>query len=65
MFPLQAAFPNPNEYSAFMGNFSSVTGLVTLVMMMLGRFIFQKWGWRSAALVTPTVSFWKGFGEHV
>jgi AAA family ATP:ADP antiporter len=54
--PLQQAFPNPNEYSAFMGNFSSITGTVTLVMMLLGRSIFAKYGWRIAALVTPTVS---------
>lgn len=53
---LQQAFPNPNDYSAFMGNFSSVTGTVTLIMMLLGRSIFAKYGWRIAALVTPTVS---------
>ena len=52
---LKQAFPNPNEYSAFMGNFSSATGTVTLIMMLLGRSIFQKFGWRTAALVTPMV----------
>jgi AAA family ATP:ADP antiporter len=50
---LKQAFPNPNEYSAFMGNFSSATGAVTLIMMLLGRTIFAKFGWRIAALVTP------------
>lgn len=38
-----------------MGNFSSATGAVTLIMMLLGRSIFQKFGWRIAALVTPTM----------
>lgn len=52
---LKRAFPDPNAYSAFMGNFSTATGSVTLVMMILGRFIFQKFGWTTAALVTPTV----------
>lgn len=52
---LKAAFPNPNDYSVFMGNFSSCTGAVTLFMMLLGRTIFQKFGWRKAALVTPTM----------
>ena len=52
---LKRAFPDPNAYSAFMGNFSTATGSVTLVMMILGRFIFQKFGWTAAALVTPTV----------
>lgn len=52
---LKAAFPNPNDYSMFMGNFSSCTGAVTLFMMLIGRTIFQKFGWRKAALVTPTM----------
>jgi AAA family ATP:ADP antiporter len=52
---LKAAYPDPNAYSSFMGNFSSATGSVTLVMMLLGRKIFQKYGWRKAALVTPSM----------
>ena len=28
---LRAAFPNPNAYSAFMGNFSTMTGIVTFL----------------------------------
>ena len=60
---MQTAFPNPNEYSAFMGNFSSVTGTVTLVMMLLGRTIFQKFGWKFAALVTPTVRYFYFISE--
>jgi ATP:ADP antiporter, AAA family len=52
---LKLAFPDPNSYSSFMGNFSSATGIVTLVMMILGRTIFAKFGWRVAALVTPAV----------
>ncbi len=52
---LKQAFPDPNSYSSFMGNFSSATGVVTLVMMLVGRVIFQKFGWRTAAMITPTV----------
>jgi AAA family ATP:ADP antiporter len=36
---LKAAFPDPNSYSAFMGNFSTMTGIVTLLMMLAGTFI--------------------------
>jgi ATP:ADP antiporter, AAA family len=50
---LKAAFPDPNSYSAFMGNFSSATGVVTLLMMLAGRFIFKYFGWGVAALITP------------
>jgi len=52
---LKMAYPNPNDYSSFMGNFSSATGTVTLMMMLLGRTIFEKFGWRTAALVTPSM----------
>ena len=45
---LKAAFPDPNDYSAFMGNFSSATGVVTLLMMLGGRTIFNKYGWKTA-----------------
>jgi AAA family ATP:ADP antiporter len=35
---LKAAFPDPNAYSAFMGNFSTVTGIFTLLMMAASKF---------------------------
>ena len=49
---IKAQFPNPNDYSAFMGDFSSATGAVTFIMMLLSRFIFRKvppWGARPPA----------------
>lgn len=52
---LRAAFPDPNAYSAFMGNFSSATGVVTFGMMLAGRYIFRRFGWGAAAYVTPVV----------
>nr|ABV25604.1 plastid ATP/ADP translocase [Prymnesium parvum] len=52
---LKLAFPDPSAYSAFMGQFSSATGVVTLAAMLFGRFVFRKWGWGVAATITPTV----------
>ncbi|KAG2452332.1 hypothetical protein HYH02_003356 [Chlamydomonas schloesseri] len=52
---LKTAYPDPSDYSAFMGKFSEVVGVVTLVMMLLGRFVIKKFGWGVAALATPTV----------
>jgi AAA family ATP:ADP antiporter len=52
---LKQAFPNPNDYSSFMGAFSSCTGVVTLTMMFVSRYIFSRFGWGVAALVTPTM----------
>ncbi len=52
---LKAQFPNPNDYSAFMGDFSTATGAVTFTMMIVSRWIFEKFGWGAAAMITPTV----------
>ena len=52
---IKAQFPNPNDYSAFMGDFSTATGAVTFTMMIISRWIFSKFGWGVAALITPTV----------
>lgn len=52
---LKAQFPNPNEYSSFMGEFSACTGIVTFTLMLISRVIFRKYGWGVAALITPTV----------
>ena len=52
---IKAQFPNPNDYSSFMGDFSTATGAVTFTMMILSRWIFKKFGWGVAALITPTV----------
>jgi len=59
---LKTAFPDPNAYSAFMGNFSSVTGVVTLVMMLVGRWVFRHFGWGVAAAITPIVLGITGIG---
>merc|ERR1712147_317726 len=57
---IKAQFPNPNDYSAFMGDFSTYTGIVTFTMMLVSRFIFRKFGWGTAALITPIMLFVTG-----
>ncbi|XWS20366.1 hypothetical protein CRYUN_Cryun31cG0095400 [Craigia yunnanensis] len=59
---LKAQFPSPNEYSSFMGDFSTATGIATFIMMLLSQFIFEKYGWGVAAKVTPTVLLLTGVG---
>jgi len=59
---LKEAFPDPNDYSSFMGAFSSTTGVVTLGMMLLGRWILNRFGWGVGALVTPTMLGITGIG---
>ncbi|XP_077225453.1 plastidic ATP/ADP-transporter-like [Tasmannia lanceolata] len=59
---LKAQFPSPNEYSSFMGDFSTATGIATFIMMLLSRVILRKYGWGVAAMITPTVLLLTGVG---
>ncbi|OAY77595.1 ADP,ATP carrier protein 1, chloroplastic [Ananas comosus] len=59
---LATLFPSPNEYSSFMGDFSTATGIATFMMMLLGRVILRKFGWGVAAMITPTVLLITGVG---
>lgn len=59
---LKAQFPSPNEYSSFMGDFSTATGIMTFTMMLASQFIFDKFGWGVAAAITPTVLLVTGVG---
>ncbi len=71
---LKLQFPNPNDYSAFMGQFSRITGIVTMLMMFFvtGN-VVRKLGWKVAALITPVVLLITGglfftfmlFNEHL
>ena len=45
-----------------MGDFSTATGVTTLIMMLIGRQILLKFGWGTAALVTPTILLITGVG---
>merc|ERR1712113_973547 len=53
-------FPNPNDYSAFMGDFSATVGVTTLCMMFFGRYVLGRFGWGPAAIITPMVTFITG-----
>jgi ATP:ADP antiporter, AAA family len=55
---LKAQYPDPNDYSAFMGNFSTCTGICTFLLMIVSRGILaRKKGdaWKLAASITPLV----------
>lgn len=53
---LKMQYPNANEYSEFMGNFSFWTGVVSvIVMLFIGGNVIRKFGWLTGALVTPVM----------
>lgn len=52
---IKAQYPNPNDYNAFMGKFSFLTGFTTIIMLFVGGYIIRKKGWGFAAMITPIV----------
>lgn len=53
---LKLQYPNPNDYTAFMGYFSTLTGVVTsLMMLFVGGNVLRRFGWGTAAKFTPVV----------
>jgi AAA family ATP:ADP antiporter len=60
---LKLQYPNANDYSTFMGYFSTFTGAVTVLMMLfVGGNVIRRFGWGKAALVTPVVLLITGIG---
>lgn len=56
-------YPDYNAYSSFMGWFSTITGFVTIFMMLfVGGNLIRRKGWGFTALVTPVVLFITGIG---
>ncbi|SPN73491.1 ADP/ATP translocase 1,ADP/ATP carrier protein family,TLC ATP/ADP transporter [Chlamydia serpentis] len=53
---LKIQYPNMNDYSQFMGNFSFWTGVVSVfIMLFVGGNVIRKFGWLTGALVTPVM----------
>lgn len=53
---LKLQYPNANDYSTFMGYFSTLTGAVTVLMMLfVGGNVMRRFGWGVAAQITPIV----------
>jgi len=60
---LKLQYPNGNEYNAFMGKFSFLTGLITILMMLfVGGNVIRRFGWGVGALITPVVLLITGVG---
>ncbi|ARN84359.1 Npt1/Npt2 family nucleotide transporter [Candidatus Nucleicultrix amoebiphila] len=57
---LKEAFPDPNSYAWFMGNFSKYTGIVTMALIFMTKGVVRKFGWMTAAIVTPLIVFITG-----
>ncbi len=52
---IKIRFPKENDYLAFMGQFSFMTGCVTILMMLVGNNILRRLSWKTAASITPVM----------
>lgn len=59
---LRAAHPDPGAFAAALGDVSTLTGVATIAMMLLGRVVFQRFGWGAAAAATPAAMLLAGCG---
>lgn len=60
---LHHQYPTESQYQAFMGNFSTVTGIMTILMMLfVGGNVMRRFGWGPAAVFTPVVLAITGLG---
>ncbi len=57
---IRQAFPNPNEYAKFMGQFSQNTGIATISLILFTKGIVRKFGWYVGAVVTPAITIITG-----
>lgn len=55
-------YPHCNDYSAFMGFFTTLTGITTIIMMFAGGHLIRHKGWKFAALTTPFTLLVTGSG---
>lgn len=52
---LKLQYPEPNDYAAFMGMYSTATGVSTIVLMLVGQRFLSWFGWGVTAVCTPVV----------
>lgn len=55
-------YPTAQAYQGALADVSIATGTVTIIMMLVGRSIFQVFGWNVAASTTPCVMMLAGLG---
>ena len=53
-------YPTPTAYQGVLADVSIATGWCTIVMMFLGRWVFQLLGWAAAAAATPAIMLASG-----
>ena len=50
---VKIAFPDKNDFSRFMGQFTTITGAVTISAMIIANNLLRKFSWVTCAIITP------------
>ncbi|CAN0118141.1 unnamed protein product [Ascophyllum nodosum] len=50
---VKLAYPDKSDYMAFMGQYSTIVGATTFVMLLIGKEVIKYMGWEAGALATP------------
>ncbi|MFS8564136.1 MAG: NTP/NDP exchange transporter [Rhabdochlamydiaceae bacterium] len=59
---LKLQYPDSSDYMGFMGYLSTFTGAITLILLLLSGPIIRRFGWGTAASITPLVLLITGVG---
>jgi AAA family ATP:ADP antiporter len=59
---IHIAFPNKNDFNAYMGTVSFYSGLATFAVILIGGYFVRLLGWRAGALATPVILGLTGIG---
>jgi AAA family ATP:ADP antiporter len=58
-------YKTTTEFSAFQGSYLKFTGIFTILFVILGSNIVRKFGWFSAAIITPIMVLSTGLGFFI
>lgn len=54
---LKELCPDTNDYNAWMGNLSILTGVISVTLAIVANNLLQKFSWKAIALITPAILF--------
>lgn len=52
---MKLAYPDKSDYMTFMGQYSTIVGSTTFVMLLIGKEVIKYLGWEAGALATPVM----------
>lgn len=52
---IKIAYPTEVEYNKVMGTLSTITGGITMLLMLVGSNLLRLFSWRTCALITPVI----------